>query len=190
MKTAPVDLMIEQWTQQRPDLDSSSLGVLARIARLARLAEENAAQVLGSYSLSEAEFQLLAAVRTSPEPLSPRDLLEPLMVTSGGLTNRIDRLERAGLVERLANPQDRRGVHLKLTHRGLEIVDRVTTEYLANQNAILDDALEANEREILARLLQCLLASLTATLNGGKAGTERSSTDRPPVAYQQRPNAG
>lgn len=161
MKKAPVDLMIEQWAERRPDLDSSSLGVLARISRLAHVAEDNAEQVLRRHQLRDAEFQLLAAIRTSPEPPSPRDLLDMLMVTSGGLTNRIDRLEGAGLVERVANPQDRRGVLLRLTRKGLKLVDRVTTEYLAHQNAVLDEALDAEERALLASLLRKLLASLS-----------------------------
>lgn len=161
MKKAPVDLMIEQWSRERPDLDSSSLGVLARISRLARVAEENADRVLHRYELSDAEFQLLAAIRTSPLLPSPRDLLAQLMVTSGGLTNRIDRLERAGLVKRTANPDDRRGILLMLTRKGREIVDQVTTEYLANQNAVLAEALEPEERATLASLLRRLLESLS-----------------------------
>ena len=85
------------------------------------------------------------------------------MVSSPGLTNRIDRLEKAGLVERLANPQDRRGVLLQLTGKGLEVVDRVTTKYLANQNQILDEALAEGERETLSLRLRKLLGSLADT---------------------------
>ena len=155
--------MIEQWTQRHPDLDSSSLGVLARISRLAHVADENAARILKVFNLTDAEFQLLAAIRTSPFTPSPRDLLDQLMVTSGGLTNRIDRLERAGFVERLANPQDRRGILLSLTDRGRALVDRVTSKYLANQHTILDQALDAKERKLLASLLRRLLESLSET---------------------------
>ena len=162
VKKGPVDLMIEQWARERPDLDSSSLEVLQRINRLARVAEERADRVLSAFGLSDVEFHLLAAIRTSPggQP-SPRDLLGPLMVTSGGLTGRIDRLEKAMLVERVANPSDRRGVLLQLSRKGREVVDRVTAEYLANQNTILSEALEQEERETLARLLRRLLASMS-----------------------------
>lgn len=162
MKKGPVDFMIEQWSQERPDLDSSSLGVLARISRLARVTEENASAVLSQFGLSEVEFQLLAAIRTAPhsEP-SPRDLLGPLMVSSGGLTNRIDRLERAGLVERTLNRRDRRGVLLRLTSKGRELVDRVTTAYLAHQNRVLDEVLLEGEREVLSDLLRKLLDSMS-----------------------------
>jgi len=174
MKKAPVDLMIQQWMLERPDLDASSLGVLARISRLARVAEEDAQRVLGGHHLSDSEFQLLAAIRTSPAPPSPRMLLDQLMVTSGGLTNQIDRLERAGLVARVANPEDRRGVLLELTSEGRTVVDRVTTEYLANQNAILDEALDAEQRELLASLLRKLLASLSARSEVEKAPADLS----------------
>ncbi|WP_428097794.1 MarR family winged helix-turn-helix transcriptional regulator [Candidatus Rariloculus sp.] len=129
--------------------------------------------MLTEHGLSDAEFHLLAAIRTYPELPSPRDLLDPLMVTSGGLTNRIDRLEAAGLLERVANPADRRGVHLKLTPRGLDIVDRVTTAYLSNQNALLDGALDPAERTQLASLLQRLLASLSASGNWSESTLQR-----------------
>jgi DNA-binding MarR family transcriptional regulator len=174
MKTGPVDVMIDQWANERPDLDSSSLGVLARISRLARVAEENADKVLNRFDLSGVEFHLLAAIRTAPDHRpSPRDLLGPLMVSSGGLTNRIDRLEKANLVERIANPEDRRGVLLQLTEKGRGVVDKVTTEYLANQNQVLDDALAEGERETLSRLLRKLLASMV------EAGGDRSPGSAP-----------
>ena len=170
MKKGPIDLMIEQWDHERPDLDSSSLGVLARVSRLARVAEENADNVLRQFGLSDVEFHLLAAIRNTPDHPSPRDLLGPLMVSSAGLTNRIDRLERMGLVGRLANPRDRRGVLLELTDKGRELVDQVTTVYLENQNQVLDEALDAGERDVLANLLKKLLISLSKTseqpLNG------------------------
>lgn len=157
-----IDMMMERWASQRPDLDVSSLAVLARVSRLAHVAEENAEAVLSRFGLSEVEFLLLAAIRTSPEQHpSPRDLLDSLMVTSSGLTNRIDRLEAAGLVGRAAHPTDRRGVRIELTDEGRKLVDQVTTAYLENQNQVLDDALQPDERESLARLLRKLLASLT-----------------------------
>ena len=113
--------------------------------------------------MSDVEFQLLAAIRTAApnyQP-APRDLLAPLMVSSGGLTSRIDRLEAAGLVERLANPEDRRGILVLLATKGRDLIDRVTAAYLANQNAVLDQALSATEREALAILLRKLLTSLS-----------------------------
>ena len=163
MKKGIVDLMIERWKHERPELDSSSLGVLARISRLARVSEANAETVLRGFGLNDVEFQLLTEIRTaSPDyKVAPRDLLRPLMVSSGGLTPRIDRLEVAGLVERVANPSDRRGVLIQLTARGRDLVDQVTTAYLANQNEVLGRALGAHERETLANLLRKLLGSMS-----------------------------
>lgn len=163
MDRGPVEVMIERWERERPDLDASSLQIIARLSRLARAIDEDAAAVLQEYSLTDVEFQLLAAIRTAPEGrAAPRTLLQPLMVTSGGLTNRIDRLETAGWVVRAPNPDDRRGVFLELTARGRELVDRVTAAYLRNQGELLREALTAGERTRLAPLLRKLLDSLSA----------------------------
>ena len=163
MKKGAIDLMMQHWARERPDLNVSSLAVLARVSRLARVAEENAQAMLSDFDLTEVEFLLLAAIRTAPDQHpSPRDLLDSLMVTSSGLTNRIDRLEGAGLVQRAANPTDRRGIRIQLTDQGRELVDRVTTAYLEHQNQVLDEALQADERDALAHLLRKLLNSLTS----------------------------
>jgi DNA-binding MarR family transcriptional regulator len=172
MKQGSVELMIEHWSRERPELDTSSLGVLARVSRLAKVAQENAEAVLRQFGLSEVEFLLLAAIRMTPDQHpSPRDLLGSLMVTSGGLTNRIDRLSALGLVARIANPGDRRGILLELTDSGRELVDRVTTAYVENQNKVLDTALDKGERDTLATLLRKLLSWLVEDADGKKAGS-------------------
>ena len=163
MERGPVDVMIERWERERPDLDASSLDVIARVTRLARAVDEDAAAALREFNLSDVEFQLLAAIRTAPDcRAAPRALLQPLMVTSGGLTNRIDRLESAGWVARAPNPVDRRGVFVELTTSGRELVDRVTSAYLENQGALLREALTDGERTMLGTLLRKLLDSLSA----------------------------
>lgn len=179
MKRAAVAVMIEHWTRERPDLDVSSLAVLARISRLARVAAQNAEAVLSQFGLSEVEFLLLAAIRMAPDQHpSPRDLLDSLMVTSGGLTNRLDRLENAGLIERAAHPTDRRGIRIELTAEGRDLVDRVTTAYVENQNHVLDGALRPEERESLARLLRKLLDSLTDDGGDDVTGTAAEPATR------------
>ena len=158
-----MDLMIERWERERPDLDASPLAIIARLTRLARAIDEDAAPVLREFNLSGVEFQLLAAIRTAPDRrAAPRSLLQPLMVTSGGLTNRIDRLESAGWIARAPNPDDRRGVFLELTPGGRELVDRVTAAYLRNHGNLLGEALTREERATLAPLLGKLLDSLSA----------------------------
>ena len=162
MERGPVDVMIERWARERPDLDASSLAIVARVTRLARAIDEDAAATLREFNLSDVEFQLLAAIRTAPDcRAAPRTLLQPLMVTSGGLTNRIDRLEAAGWIVRAPNPADRRGVFLELTRNGRDLVDRVTAAYLENQRELLREALTDGERTRLAPLLRKLLDSLS-----------------------------
>ena len=162
MERGPVDVMIERWARERPDLDASSLAIVARVTRLARAIDEDAAATLREFNLSDVEFQLLAAIRTAPDcRAAPRTLLQPLMVTSGGLTNRIDRLEAAGWIVRAPNPEDRRGVFLELTPDGRDLVDRVTAAYLENQRELLREALTDGERTRLAPLLRKLLDSLS-----------------------------
>ena len=162
MERGPVDVMIERWARERPDLDASSLAIVARVTRLARAIDEDAAALLREFNLSDVEFQLLAAIRTAPDcRAAPRTLLQPLMVTSGGLTNRIDRLEAAGWIVRAPNPEDRRGVFLELTPDGRDLVDRVTAAYLENQREVLREALTDGERAKLAPLLRKLLDSLS-----------------------------
>ena len=103
------------------------------------------------------------------------------MVTSSGLTNRIDRLEGTGLVHRAANPTDRRGIRIELTDQGREVVDRVTAAYVEHQNQVLDAALQPDEREALARLLRKLLNSLTSD-----EGIEADQT--PPAPRRRAPH--
>ena len=180
MERGPVDIMIERWAREHPDLDASSLGIIARLTRLARAIDEDAAAALHEYHLTDVEFQLLAAIRTAPDGrAAPRTLLQPLMVTSGGLTNRIDRLESAGLVVRAPNPDDRRGVFLELTREGRELIDRVTAAYLQNQDELLREALTERERTRLAPLLRKLLDSLSAR------NTRRRPLPRPPEDHAE-----
>ena len=177
MERGPVDVMIERWERERPDLDASSLAIIARLTHLARAIDEDAAAALREFNLSDVEFQLLAAIRTAPDcRTAPRTLLQPLMVTSGGLTNRIDRLESSGWVLRAPNPDDRRGVFLELTASGRDLVDRVTAAYLQNQGDLLREALTDGERATLAPLLNKLLDSLSAR-----------NTERRPIAQTARP---
>ena len=179
MERGPVDVMIERWERERPDLDASSLQIIARVTRLARAIDEDAAAVLREFNLSEVEFQLLAAIRTAPDcRAAPRTLLQLLMVTSGGLTNRIDRLEEAGWIVRAPNPDDRRGVFLELTSSGRELVDRVTAAYLRNQAEVLREALTDGERTRLAPLLRKLLDSLSER-NAKRKPVSRPEAEQP-----------
>lgn len=137
------------------------MAVLARILRAARLVELELDEVFSRFGMSRGEFDVLASLRRAGTPYrrNPSDLSASLLLSTGAMTNRIDRLERAGLVRRLPDPADRRGILVELTRRGRGVVDRTLTSHVANEERILA-RLSGNERRALANLLRKLLVSL------------------------------
>jgi DNA-binding MarR family transcriptional regulator len=158
-----VDRIIEQWQRERPELDHSPIGVVGRISRLARELEQRLEPVYREHGLEPGWHDVLATLRRSGPPyeLRPSDLTGTLMLTSSGTTKRLDRLERAGLVERAPDPQDRRGVLIRLTATGREVIDATTVAHLANERRLLA-ALGDAERERLADLLRKLQLGIPA----------------------------
>jgi DNA-binding MarR family transcriptional regulator len=152
-----VDRIIEQWRRERPELDHSPIGVVGRISRLARELEQRLEPVYREHGLEPGWHDVLATLRRTGPPfeLRPTDLTGTLMLTSSGTTKRLDRLERAGLVERAPDPQDRRGVLIRLTDKGRDVIDATTEAHLANERRLLA-ALSDAEREQLASLLRRL----------------------------------
>ena len=155
-----VDLILEQWSRERPDLDVSPMGVIGRISRLSRIFERGLAELFSSFGLGGGEFDVLATLRRAGDPyqLTPTELSKSLMVSSGGMTNRLDRLERAGFITRLPDPSDRRGTLVCLTDEGRRLVDEVVAAHVENERRLLH-TLDRSEREALAALLRKLLAS-------------------------------
>lgn len=155
-----VDKILEQWNRERPDLDVAPMGLLGRLARLRFHLAREIEKTLVEHGLSPSSFDVLATLRRSGQPyrLSPGDLIASTMVTSGTMTNRLDQLEKAGLIERAHNPDDRRGVIIALTPGGLELVDAAVTAHVANQHRLLD-GLTQDERVALDNLLGKFLAS-------------------------------
>jgi len=149
-----VDDIVAAWHAERPDLDVEPLQVLSRISRLARHLDRARRIAFASHGLEPWEFDMLSALRRQGPPyqLTPGALLRATLVTSGTMTNRIDRLAEAGLVRRLPDPQDRRGVLVTLT----ALADLVRSE-----NDLLN-GLGATDRRTLADLLRVLLAPLDA----------------------------
>ena len=156
-----VDLILEQWSRERPDLDVSPMGVIGRISRLSRIFERGLVETFSSFGLGGGEFDVLATLRRAGEPyrLTPTELSKSLMVSSGGMTNRLDRLERAGFITRLPDPSDRRGTLVCLTDEGRRLVDEVVAAHVENEHHLLD-SLAPSERKTLADLLRKLLLSL------------------------------
>ena len=159
--TDGVDAIIEQWQHERPELDHSPIGVVGRISRLARAIEPRLEDVYREHGLEPGWHDVLATLRRSGPSyrLRPSDFTGSLMLTSSGTTKRLDRLERAGLIERSPDPDDRRGVVITLTDEGRALIDRVTEAHLANEERLLA-GLSAAERDRLAALLRKLTVTL------------------------------
>jgi DNA-binding MarR family transcriptional regulator len=156
-----VDLILEQWQRERPDLDHSPIGVIGRVSRLARELEARLEPVYREHGLEPGWHDVLATLRRSGPPyrLRPSDFAGSLMLTSSGTTKRLDRLEQAGLIKRDPDPHDRRGVLITLTPAGIELIDELTAAHMANEARLLG-ALSEAERDRLAGLLRKLQLGL------------------------------
>ncbi|RWZ49604.1 MarR family transcriptional regulator [Labedella phragmitis] len=152
-----VDRIVEAWERERPDLNFSPLQVLSRVSRLTRHLDRARRQAFARSKLESWEFDVLAALRRAGEPymLSPKQLLQQTLVSSGTMTNRIDRLVAAGLVERRTDPHDGRGILVVMTPTGLTRVDAAITR-LVDAEAELLASLTASDRARLAGLLRKL----------------------------------
>jgi DNA-binding MarR family transcriptional regulator len=159
--TDPVDLILTQWQRERPDLDRSPMAVVGRISRIARRIDLAQRATFARYELDPPAFDVLATLRRAGEPfaLTAGDLMRSAMVTSGAITQRLDRLEARGLVRRDPHPDDGRVVLVSLTPAGRELVDRVLPDHLATEERLLA-GLTPQQRTALADLLRTLDGSL------------------------------
>jgi DNA-binding MarR family transcriptional regulator len=155
----PVDAIIDQWAAVRPDLDTKAMEVFGRIFRLSRTMGDRMEKAYAPHGISRGEFDVLATLRRAGEPhtLSPRQLSSTLMLTTGGMTGRLDKLERAGLLRRSPDPHDRRGLQVTLTEKGLQLIDEAVGAGLAVQTEALS-TLDDEQADRLADLLRELLA--------------------------------
>ncbi len=164
--------------ERRPDLDPAPMGVIGRISRIATLAQRDLDAVFGEYGLGGGDFDVLATLRRTGAPyrLTPGELSRSTMVTTGGMTKRLDRLEQAGLIRREPDPDDRRGRLIALTDEGRTLVDCAVEAHLRNEERLLA-GLPPRKRAQLAALLRDLLI----TLERGDARGRRSA--RPASRY-------
>jgi DNA-binding MarR family transcriptional regulator len=160
MESDPVDKILAQWRQERPDLDVSPMGIIGRLTRLAKHLEQAIQATFSEFGLTVGEFDVLATLRRSGRPyqLSPTELFNTLMVSSGTMTHRIDRLEQADLVQRIPDPSDRRGTQIKLTEKGFDIIEKAVEAHVVNEHRILS-SLDISEREVLTQLLRKFLVA-------------------------------
>jgi DNA-binding MarR family transcriptional regulator len=156
-----VDLILEQWRRERPDLDPSPIGVIGRISRLARELEQRLEPVYREHGLEAGWYDVLATLRRAgpPHRLRPTEFTSALMLTSSGTTKRLDRLEQAGLITRGPDPDDRRGTLITLTAAGRRIVDAASDAHLRNERRLLSALTDSDQRR-LADLLRKLQLGL------------------------------
>ena len=154
-KSDEVDALVAAWQRERPDLDVTPMHVLSRVTRLARHLDLARREAFAAHDLEAGEFDVLAALRRAGKPyeLTPSQLIAANLVTSGTMTNRIDRLEQKNLVTRKPDPNDGRGVLVKLTTVGQNAVDAALTD-LPERERILLAGISKSERNQLADVLR------------------------------------
>lgn len=156
-----IDMILNQWRRERPDLDLSGMGVVGRLWQVTALLAPMVEEVLTRHGLRQGDFDVLTALRRAGEPytLIPSELADALMMSRAGMTSRVDRLEEAGLVERALDPADRRSFLVALTDRGRVITDETMTEHAANLTRLVS-CLPRQEYAALDRALRTLLRGL------------------------------
>lgn len=161
VKADHVDRLRAQWASELPDLDTEPMGILGRASRLTNLHRLSMEAIFGKFDLDRGEFDVIATLRRSGPPyrLTPTQIYTSLMISSGGLTHRLDRLEKAGLIQREKSAQDGRSMLVALTDGGSSLVEEACRAHVANGFAFLE-ALDAKERIALADLLRKLLVSI------------------------------
>ena len=162
-----VDRLRAQWALELPDLDTSPMGVLGRIYRISNLVRPGIEATFAAFGLDRGEFDVISTLRRSGPPyrLTPTELYTSLMISSGGLTHRLGRLEKAGLVERLPSPSDGRSLIVGLTEKGKALSEQAFRTDMANEAAVLS-AMDADRREKLESLLRELHLAIADTTNG------------------------
>lgn len=161
--TDHVDHVLAQWAAARPDLDTAPVAVIARLGRATAYVDAGINARLAEFGLTREAWDVLASLRRTrpPHRLSPTQLYLALMRSSGAITHRLASLESAGLVKRVADPEDGRSMLVQLTRRGITLADRVAPKHLANERALLA-ALSEHEQRTLAELLRKMLHAYEA----------------------------
>jgi DNA-binding MarR family transcriptional regulator len=180
-----VDAIVAAWERERPDLDPSAKHVTGRIVRLASIFQDAFAAAFAPLGITDGDYGVLATLRRAGAPyrLTPTDLARHRMMTSGGMTAAIDRLERRSLVARQPNPDDRRGSLVELTAEGLATVDAAMAVHAATEQALVA-ALGPSDRVQLEQLLRTVLLAVD-----GQAAATSAHTTATTAAASSRPSA-
>ncbi|WP_394841844.1 MarR family transcriptional regulator [Pendulispora brunnea] len=156
-----VDFILKQWKKERPDLDASPMAIIGRLTRLALRVDTELRRTFEAHGLDRSSFDVLATLRRSGAPfrLTPAELMRASMVTSGAVTQRLDRLEERRLVKRTPNESDGRGVYVTLTEKGRALIDETLPHHIETENRLLV-GLTKSQRTALADTLRTMLESL------------------------------
>ncbi len=156
MPNDKVDAILAQWRSVRPDLDCSSMGVVGRLRQTNGIWKTKLDKVFDGFGLSCIEFDILATIRRNDREITPTELYQTLMLSSGAISTRIEQLVQRGLVQRVASEQDRRSCKVTLTEQGIELVDQALNAHVANVDGMLS-VLTEQERKQLGQLLKKIL---------------------------------
>ncbi|OTA19924.1 putative regulator PapX protein [Xenorhabdus beddingii] len=159
MKYDHVDRLLIQWEQQRPDLDPSSMGVIGRLFRVSKIIEQRLQQAFKEHGLSAIEFDILATLRRNNVPITPTEMYQSVMLTSGAMSTRIEHMVQRGLIERIANKEDRRSCKVLLTSEGRALIDKAVESHVENQKAILEPLTKTEQEQLAALLRHWLLTN-------------------------------
>lgn len=177
-----MDAIVDQWHRERPDLDAEVMGVVGRLSRAVQLGSGRVEATHRRHGLQRGEFDVLAALRRSGEPfeVTPSSLADTLMLSRAGMTSRVDRLERAGFVQWIADPADRRSLRVALTPTGLELIDTVVADHIATEQQLITP-LTTRERAEL---------DLPATQAPDEPGRPRAASNNQLTSAARRPPDG
>jgi DNA-binding MarR family transcriptional regulator len=159
MSADKVDKILAQWVDVRPDLDCTAMGVVGRLRRTSGAWKKKMDKVFKAHGLSSIEFDLLATMRRSgATALTPTELYSTLMLSSGAVSTRIEQLVNSGFVQRIASDQDRRSCKVTLTQKGIELVDTVLNDHVANMDDMLSILSQKEQNQLAGLLRKILLA--------------------------------
>ena len=154
-----IDKILKQWEQQKPELDCSAIAVIGRIEQANQLIEKSIMPTFKENDLSNIEFDILATMRRNATPLTPTELYRSLMLSSGAVSTRIEKLVKKGLVDRQYNEKDRRSCSVVLTDTGIKLIDIAFSEHINNEKQLLAPLTKTEQAQLAALLKKCLLGN-------------------------------
>ncbi|MFQ0976873.1 MarR family transcriptional regulator [Vibrio campbellii] len=145
-----IDRVVSQWAKEKPELDTEPMAIMGRLMRIAKHMENHVAELHKRYDLKMGEFDVLATLRRSGKPyrLTPSELISSMMLTSGAMTNRLDKLEKKGLIAREHSKEDRRSVTVELTAKGFDLIDSLIEQHLQAQHELMGSLSSAEKGQV------------------------------------------